>query len=40
MRLEEHIAIAVESLRRGLIDRDTLQEALRTIMVPEAVARA
>ncbi len=40
MRLEEHIAIAVESLRRGLIDRETLHEALRTIMVPEAVARA
>jgi len=40
VRLEEHIAVAVESLRRGLIDRDTLQEALRTIMVPEAVARA
>ena len=39
MRLEEHIAIAVESLRRGLIDRDTLQEALRTIMVPEPTAR-
>jgi eukaryotic-like serine/threonine-protein kinase len=40
VRIEEHIAIAVESLRRGLIDRDTLHEALRAIMVPEAVARA
>jgi serine/threonine-protein kinase len=40
VRFEEHIAVAVESLRRGLIDRDTLQEALRTIMVPEAALRA
>ncbi|HUS69034.1 MAG TPA: bifunctional serine/threonine-protein kinase/formylglycine-generating enzyme family protein [Kofleriaceae bacterium] len=39
MRFEEHIAVATESLRRGLIDRRTMREAVKALMAPGAALR-
>jgi serine/threonine-protein kinase len=40
VRFEEHIAVATESLRRGLIDRKTMRDAVQALMAPDALQRA